>query len=279
MDKVAQQALLRFGEHMFEFRDFDTTQITISCDFPMLKAVDIRPDNLISDKEARRLAKLGVETENTAVHFFLPDGRLNTVENTIWTGMTAYHAPSGVWEDVSRFKGRDATRQYRLKCSKRYSEYLEVLRRYQAVCSADFSMYSNWSDPTNVFNAQRNRMIGHVFQKEGLNVIPTRSWSGKRTYQYAFLGVEPGGTYAISCIGCNDNNKYRREKSLDDYRDAVKCITEKLSPIRLLVYGSGIVPDADYGNAEVLPFQNQETVRGNEAKAKKRRSKNGEEKA
>ena len=142
------------------------------------------------------------------------------------------------------------------------------------ICSPDHSVYVNWCTPNNLVDVWRNRIAGKMLAKEGLTVIPTISWAGKKTHEYAFLGVEPGGTYATSCIGCNNHREDIRNAALKDYRNGIKEMVKRLEPKRIIVYGSKELPDADYGNADVMFFTNKDSERGNEM-LKTRRKQNG----
>lgn len=265
MDKAAKLALTKYGEHMVDPIDLDKSVIQITCDFPIIRADDIKPKSLLTEKECIKLVKEGGDTDGVAMHFFVPDYKLDAIENKFWTGLATLYAPHEMWEGIAKFKGQVATETYIERKWESTRKLLDFLKQFEAVCSLEHSVYANWSNPRNVMNVARNRTMGRQLQKEGIRVIPSLNWSGERTFEYAFLGVEPGGTYAISAIGTGDNHARTREESLYNYRKGVKHLVQKLSPIRLIVYGSGELPDADYGNCEVMYFRNQQSLKANES--------------
>ena len=58
------------------------------------------------------------------------------------------------------------------------------------------------------WNVYRNRLVGYVWQCEGIKVIPTISWSDKSSFQFCFNGIEKNSVVAISNTGCrNDEQK------------------------------------------------------------------------
>ena len=78
------------------------------------------------------------------------------------------------------------------------------------VMSPDFSLLLDMPLPLQMFNTYKNRLIGYYWQSQGINVIPTVSWSDKKSFEFAFNGIEKGSTVCVSNIGCRnlDNKKY-----------------------------------------------------------------------
>lgn len=265
MEKAARNGLLKYGEHLADLSVLDETKVTISCDFPILKAVDVKPKEFIAEEAGIKLVRSGGDTKGVALHFFAPDYRLDAVWNKLWMGMVSRYCPIDYWDEIKKVKGKKATAEYQERKWNKFNDYLNELKHFDTICSPDHSVYVNWCHPNNLNDVWRNRIVGKVLSNEGFTVIPTISWAGTRTYEYAFLGVEPGGTYATSCIGCNHHSIGRREESLADYRDGIKEMVKRLSPKRIIVYGSKALPDADYGKAEVMFFKNKDSERGNEA--------------
>ena len=197
--------------------------ITLSeIDIPIIKAVDFFPSGMIPFNEAMSSLNKGTPLKGT-VHMFLGDRNLESV----WT----------------------------------YAEkYAEMLKNYEAVLSPDFSVYANWDNAVNLYNLYRNRFIGAYFQQQGLTVIPTVTWSTEKTYDFAFLGLEPEGTYAISANGCFSSDNHYRETSLGVYREGMKEFVKRLNPKRIILHGSKDIPEADYGDAQVLFYRSKMSV-------------------
>jgi len=79
--------------------------------------------------------------------------------------------------------------------------YPERLSQYKQVMSPDVSCYTDMSIEEQWYNTFLNRIIGAYWQSCGLTVIPTIAWSDKRSYAFAFAGIEEGCVVAVSTIG------------------------------------------------------------------------------
>ena len=270
MEKAARDGILKYGEHLADLSVLDDTKITVSCDFPILPAVDVKPKEFIAEEAGLKRVRAGGDTDDVAIHFFAPDYRLDAIWNKIWSGYVARYCPVDFWDSIAYIKGRAGAKDYQQRKWDIFDKYMDELKRFEILCSPDHSVYGDWCTPNNICDVWRNRVIGGLFVKEGFTVIPTISWAGERTHEYAFLGVEPGGTYATSCIGCNRRDEYGRNAALDDYRSGIEVMVEKLHPARIIVYGSKALPDANYGNADVMFFTNKDSEKANEALKRRR---------
>lgn len=69
-----------------------------------------------------------------------------------------------------------------------------------------------------IWNTYRNRTIGYWLQSKGINIIPNIRWGDERTYEFAFEGIEKGGTVAVGTYGClqNKDDRYYFEKGLKE---------------------------------------------------------------
>ena len=86
--------------------------------------------------------------------------------------------------------------------------YLSVFKGAKYVLSPDFSLLVGMPRPMQEWNVYRNRLVGYVWQSEGIKVIPTISWSDKLSFDFCFKGVEKNSVVAISNTGCrNDEQK------------------------------------------------------------------------
>jgi hypothetical protein len=72
------------------------------------------------------------------------------------------------------------------------------------VMSPDFSLLIGMPKPMQQWNVYRNRFVGYVWKKSGINVISTISWSDESSFDYCFKGVELNSTIAVSNIGCRN---------------------------------------------------------------------------
>ena len=132
--------------------------------------------------------------------------------------------------------------------------YIDLLRRFDCVLAPDFSLYMDMPYPMQRWNVYRSRALGHYWQREGLTVIPTLSWSTPESYGFAFAGLEPGGTYAVSTVGVK-----RSGDAMQVWRDGMECALRKLKPARILQYGGDV--GFDFGGCEIVNYRNNVTER------------------
>lgn len=139
------------------------------------------------------------------------------------------------------------------RCWNEPRKYVDILRKFDCVLTPDFSLYMDMPYPMQEWNVYRSRALGYYWQREGLTVIPTLSWSAPESYRFAFGGLEPGGTYAVSTVGVKGD-----EKALQIWHDGMQCAINKLKPKRILQYGGDIGFEFD---CEVVNYKNGVTER------------------
>ena len=74
---------------------------------------------------------------------------------------------------------------------------IEKLRRYRAVLSPDFSIYTEMTPVLQLYNVFRNRWCGAYFASKGMRVVPTVSWGEENTFDFCFMGIPKGSTVAV----------------------------------------------------------------------------------
>lgn len=87
--------------------------------------------------------------------------------------------------------------------------YLAMLARFQAVCTPDFSTYTDFPMAVQIHNHYRKQWLGAYWQEHGVRVIPTISWSDERSFAWCFDGCPVGGTVAISSQGTQADSQSR----------------------------------------------------------------------
>ena len=75
------------------------------------------------------------------------------------------------------------------------------LKQYRAVLSPDFSLYQDMPRVLQKVSVFKNRWCGAYYQRLGIKVIPTISWSDEKSFEYCFKGVEEGSIVAVSTVG------------------------------------------------------------------------------
>ena len=109
--------------------------------------------------------------------------------------------------------------------------YVEILKKFNAVIGADFSMYENLPLPQQMYNNWRNKVLMAYWQQQGVRVIPNVQWSNERSFDFSFDGYSPGGTVAISSTGCQF--KEAKENFIKGYHK----MCEVLKPDKVILIG------------------------------------------
>jgi len=109
----------------------------------------------------------------------------------------------------------------------------------------DFSTYSDWPLPVQMFNVYRNRWCSALWQTEGIAVIPTVSWSDRSSFSWCFEGLPENAPLAISTVGCL--RRFRREFLLGYY-----AMVRRLDPSWVVAYGP-VLPEMERCS-NVIPY-------------------------
>ena len=133
-------------------------------------------------------------------------------------------------------------------------KYVDKLRRYEAVCSPDFSPYANMPLATQIFNHYRKHWVAKYLQDKGVKIIPTiRASRDERSFEFYLEGEPKGGIVTISSMWTND------EESLDYFLKEYNTMYDALKPIKVYLYGKKI--DGLRGNIEFIEC-NAKTIFG-----------------
>lgn len=119
--------------------------------------------------------------------------------------------------------------------------YLELLGNFKAVCTPDFSTYTDFPKAIQIYNHYRKHWLGAYWQQNGITVIPTISWSDRSSFEWCFDGEPVGSSVAVSSVG-TQINKESRALFLAGYNE----MCSRLQPERIYFYG--LVPDGCKGN-------------------------------
>lgn len=79
--------------------------------------------------------------------------------------------------------------------------YLKAMNRFAAVCSPDFSLYTDMPLALQIYNHFRKHWVGAYWQMHGIKVIPTIAWSTPDSYKWCFDGEPTRTTVAVSSVG------------------------------------------------------------------------------
>lgn len=114
-------------------------------------------------------------------------------------------------------------------------DYCTMLADYDCVLTPDFSLYTNMPIAMMIWNTYRSRLIGQMMQDYGCTVIPTVSWAGADSYDFAFAGLPTGGTIAVSTIGVK-----RTKDAFDIWVQGMDECMKIVKPYNVIVYGGDI---------------------------------------
>lgn len=89
------------------------------------------------------------------------------------------------------------------------NKYLPILQQFRYVMTPDFSMYTDFPKIIQIYNHYRKHWIGAYLQENGVDVIPTISWSTPDSYEWCFDGEPTNGT---------EHRRARKQKNYS-YRD------------------------------------------------------------
>ena len=119
-----------------------------------------------------------------------------------------------------------------IRCWTDPDRYIPMLRRFQAVCSPDFSMFTDFPKAVNVFNHYRKHWLGAYWQEHGVRVIPTVGWIDDNSFEWCFDGEPVGGMVAVSSVGTQGTDE-AKAYFLHGYEE----MKRRLHPTSVMFYG------------------------------------------
>ena len=159
--------------------------------FPLIRNQEIRLEN-ISIMPYNLTKPCDKKNSGCGIHFFIDDYRFESV----------YQKP--------------------------YEEFLK-LKNYTFLLSPDFSLYAEMPLWRQIESVAKNRWCGAYWQYKGQTVIPTVSWGLAVSFDFCFEGLEEGGVYAVSPIGCH----LSKRNFMKGYDELLK----RLKPAAILCLG------------------------------------------
>ena len=72
-----------------------------------------------------------------------------------------------------------------------------------------FSLYTDYPVAVQLYSHYRKHWLGAWWQKNGLTVIPSISWSDEHSFDWCFDGDPVRGTVAVSSVGTQMNDNTR----------------------------------------------------------------------
>lgn len=131
--------------------------------------------------------------------------------------------------------------------------YTDMLKKFKAVCTPQFSTYTDFPLAVQIYNHYRKHWLGAYWQELGITVIPTIGWSDYDSYKWCFDGEPKGGCVAVSSVGTQVNIDSRILFS-DGYGEML----ERLRPSRVYFYGKIPCECAEYSQGieviNIMPY-------------------------
>lgn len=148
-------------------------------------------------------------------------------------------------------------------------KYIEKLRKFKAVVSPDFSLYTDFPRALQILSCYRRQWCGAYWQHLGIDVIPDVVWGDKESFNFCFEGIPKHSTVAVSTVGVK-NDKDWNNKIGNMFKAGYDEMLNRLEPTTILFYGDMI--DGLEGNIIRIPsYYEQKRTLLNEMK----RAKNG----
>jgi hypothetical protein len=103
------------------------------------------------------------------------------------------------------------------------NKYINIFKKAKYVMTPDFSLYVDMPKVMQEWNIYRNRLVGYVWQKAGLNIIPTITWSDEKSFKFCFDNIEKNSNVAVSNIGCrNELMKHYFDAGFEEMKSIIK---------------------------------------------------------
>lgn len=131
---------------------------------------------------------------------------------------------------------------------------IEVLRKFKAVLTPDFSMFVEMPIALQLFATFKNRWTGAYLQQQGIKVIPTVRWGDLTSFNFCFDGIEKDSIVAVSTIGI----KNQKSHFLLGYNEMLS----RIKPSKIICYGKpfeemkGDIIKVDYAKTNNLQKSN-----------------------
>ena len=113
------------------------------------------------------------------------------------------------------------------------NKYIEVLEKFKAVMTPDFSMFTVNPLALQIYQHYRKHFVGAYWQAHGLNVIPTICWSDNSSFEWCFDGEPRESAVAIATVGCM-NSEANKTAFFNGYEE----MKRRLRPSKILCYGT-----------------------------------------
>ena len=114
----------------------------------------------------------------------------------------------------------------------RPEHYIKYWKDVAGVMSPDYTLLIGMPDPMQRFQVYRNRFVGYIWQKAGINVIPTVCWSDEKSFEYCFKGIAKNSIVSVSSIGM------LADWQISYFMEGYNAMIQELNPSKILFLAS-----------------------------------------
>ena len=136
-------------------------------------------------------------------------------------------------------------------------KYISLLQQFGAVCSPDFSLYSDMPLAVQLFMHYKKHWLAAYWQAHGIHVIPTLCWCGEQSYDWCFDGEPRNAIVSISSHG-TQSDPYEAECFDKHCRKALEegvCFDGSSIAGFMHVEESDLVLRPDLSTVTILPWR------------------------
>ncbi len=111
--------------------------------------------------------------------------------------------------------------------------HIDRLKELKGIVATDYSLFRDYPIAEQKWNCFKNRVMAYHWQQQGLNVIPTASWSIPDSFEWCWDGLPKNSVLGITTNGI--------ATAKEGYRLFVLGLNElvkRLEPIALIVCGT-----------------------------------------
>lgn len=116
-------------------------------------------------------------------------------------------------------------------------KYLSKLRKFKAVISPNFSLYTDFPRALQILAVYRRQWCSAYWQSLGIDVIPCAMWGDKKSYDYCFLGMPKKSVVSVSTVGVSNDLEWNGREG-EMFRDGYNEMLRRLEPTKIIFYGT-----------------------------------------
>lgn len=111
----------------------------------------------------------------------------------------------------------------------RIDYYANIFKQAKYVMTPDFSALVGMPEDMIKWNIYRSRLIGFVYEKYQIKVVPTITWATEASFSYICKGVKPKSTVAVSNIGA------RTDKAIGIFNNGLQEVIRQIEPTQIII--------------------------------------------